>query len=76
MKTKEILNEWKSYLNKELLAEVSIKRFQEQHLLPQTGEVDEKTASAIEQAIIEQMLDPKNDKPLLKAQEKIMSLLK
>ena len=31
MKTKDILNEWKSYLNKELLVEVSIKRFQEQH---------------------------------------------
>ena len=31
MKTKEILNEWKSYLNKEILVEVSIKRFQEQH---------------------------------------------
>ena len=31
MKTKEMLNEWKSYLNKELLIEVSIKRFQEQH---------------------------------------------
>ena len=31
MKTKDVLNEWKSYLNKELLAEVSIKRFQEQY---------------------------------------------
>ena len=31
MKTKDILNEWKNYLNKEILAEVSIKRFQEQH---------------------------------------------
>ena len=31
MKTKELLAEWKTYLEKELLNEISIKRFQEQH---------------------------------------------
>ena len=31
MKTKELLNEWKSFLEKEMLNEISIKKFQEQY---------------------------------------------
>ena len=31
MKTKEVLNEWKSFLEKELLNEISIKKFQEKY---------------------------------------------
>ena len=31
MKTKELLYEWKNFLNKELLNEISIKKFQEKH---------------------------------------------
>ena len=40
MKTKEILTEWKSFLEKELLNEISIKRFQEQYPEFNTEEFD------------------------------------
>lgn len=47
--------------------EAAVKRFQTGKKLPATGKVDNGTAVALQNAILEQIKDPKNDKQLQKA---------
>lgn len=47
--------------------EEAVRRFQNRNGLPATGKTDADTATAIEQALIEKMLDPENDLQLMKA---------
>ncbi|HEX7057260.1 MAG TPA: S41 family peptidase [Bacilli bacterium] len=49
--------------------EAAVKKFQQKLGLPADGVVDEKTADALEQAIIKVVRDPKNDRQLQKAIE-------
>lgn len=54
----------------------AVKTFQKQHDLPVTGEVDAKTAQKIEEAIMKQIRDPKNDVQLKKAVEVVKAAIR
>src|SRR5690606_23540939 len=41
-----------------------VRKYQEERGLPATGEVDQETAAAIEQQLIEKMMNPANDRQL------------
>ncbi|HZG13537.1 MAG TPA: S41 family peptidase [Candidatus Bathyarchaeia archaeon] len=49
--------------------EAAVKRFQTSKKLPATGKVEKGTATALQEAILAQIKDPKNDKQLQKAVE-------
>lgn len=51
--------------------EEAVRRFQQEHGLSVTGQVDAKTAEAIEQALIEKMLDPANDSQFQRALQEV-----
>jgi carboxyl-terminal processing protease len=51
--------------------EEAVRRFQQDHELPVTGQVDVKTAEAIEQALIAKMLDPANDSQFQRALQEV-----
>lgn len=55
--------------------EQAVKTFQEEHSLPATGEVDEQTANALIDSLLEVIRDPHNDVQLQKAVEVLLQEL-
>jgi carboxyl-terminal processing protease len=56
--------------------EQAVRQFQSKHELPVTGRADVATQTAIEQALIQKMIDPKNDLQLNRAIEHVKSRMK
>jgi carboxyl-terminal processing protease len=55
---------------------LAVKAFQRLHHLPMTGEIDKETATQLENAIIAQIKDPKNDKQLAAAVNYLKDVIK
>ncbi len=53
----------------------AVKAFQKAHKLPVTGKVDKKTAASVEEAIMKEILSPKNDLQLKSAVDYLQNLI-